>query len=288
MKGAKKKLGKADFIEEDIILNDDMKRIIVVNEPRRLSFIFVALCTKGHASYTVDTLEQRVTENDVIIITDRHVIDDCSVSDDLEGMCMMISVKYFYEIIRNVSELSSLMLFAKNHPVMRLSDHEAEMFKNYFWLMKDKVADTQNHFRRDVVSTLMLSMVYDLGNVIYRGQQSRESRHSRADAIFSAFIQLLEENFRSQRHIAWYADQLCVSPKYLSETVKNVSKRNPKEWIESYVTLEIKVLLKSSTKTIKEIASALGFANQSFLGSYFKNRTGMSPVAYRRKANNDK
>jgi len=280
---AKEKLKYGEFIEDDIILNDDMKKIVVATGPRRMTFILVALCTKGQAHYTVDTQEQIVNKNDVIIITDRHVVDNCTVSSDLEGMCMMISVKFFYEVVRNVSEVSSLLLFAKNHPVVTLEKHEAEMFKSYFYLMKNKAADTENHFRRDVVRTLMLAMVYDLGNVIYRDQQFNTQRRTRADAIFTKFIQMVEENFKHERRIGWYANQLCITPKYLSETVKQASKRTPNEWIDNYVTLEVRVLLKNSTKTIKEIATELCFPNQSFLGKFFKKHVGISPSAYRRK-----
>ena len=76
---------------------------------------------------------------------------------------------------------------------------------------------------------------------------------------------------------------MCITAKYLSETVKQVSKRTPNEWIDSYVTLEVRVLLKNSTKAIKEIALELNFPNQSFLGKFFKEHVGMSPSAYRKK-----
>lgn len=281
MTAAKENLSHSDFIEGDIILYDDMQKMVVASEPRRMTFILVALCVRGKARYTVDTQEQTVEKDDVIIITDRHVVDNSEVSPDLQGLCMMISVPFFYEIVKNVSEMSSLLLLAKNHPVMKLSEAEAEVFQNYFYLLKAKVADTQNHFRRDVVRTLILAMVYDLGNVIYRGQMI-DKNNSRADAIFTNFIQLVEDNFKRERRVRWYANQLCITPKYLSETVKRVSKRTPNEWIDNYVTLELRVLLKNSSKTIKEITMDLNFPNQSFLGKFFKEHVGMSPSQYRK------
>jgi AraC-like DNA-binding protein len=75
---------------------------------------------------------------------------------------------------------------------------------------------------------------------------------------------------------------MCISPKYLSETIKQISRRTPNEWIDNYVTLEIRVLLRNSTKSIKEIAQDLNFPNQSFLGKYFKEHVGMSPSEYRK------
>ena len=89
-------------------------------------------------------------------------------------------------------------------------------------------------------------------------------------------------NFRSERRVSWYSEQLCISPKYLSETVKNVSKRTPNEWIDAYVTMELRMLLRNTQRSIKEIAQSLNFSNQSFLGKYFKEHVGMSPSEYRR------
>ena len=127
-----------------------------------------------------------------------------------------------------------------------------------------------------------MAMFYELGNVIYRMQQTSYKRQTRADAIFTSFIMLVEDNYKRERRVGWYAEKLCITPKYLSETVKQVSKRTPNEWIDSYVTLEIRVLLKNSTKSIKEVAMEMNFPNQSFLGKYFKEHVGMSPSAYRR------
>ena len=61
-----------------------------------------------------------------------------------------------------------------------------------------------------------------------------------------------------------------------------MSKSKPTDWIDDYVTLEIKLMLKNTTKSIKEIAQELNFSSQSFLGKYFKDRVGVSPKEYRK------
>ena len=125
-------------------------------------------------------------------------------------------------------------------------------------------------------------MFYDMSNVIWRIEQNTTELHVRAEEIFSKFIQLLEQNFRSERRVSWYAQQLEITPKYLSETVKMASKRTPNEWIESYVVLELRVLLNNSTLNIKQITEKMNFANQSFLGKYFKEHVGVSPTEFRK------
>ena len=275
-------LGASGYIEDDILLLDKLNEAPIPREPRRMNMIVVALCLKGKAQYTIDTQEQLVRKNDVLIISERHVMDNFMASPDLEGLAIILSARCFRDVIQNVSDISSLFLFSKNHPVINFTQKEADVFISYFNLIKQKMTDTDNLFRRDVVRSLMLAMFYDLSNVIYRTRQSSDNRQTRADIIFTKFIHLVEGNYKRERRVGWYAEQLCITPKYLSETVKQVSRLTPNEWIDNYVILEIRVLLKNSTRSIKEIAMEMNFPNQSFLGKFFKERVGMSPSEYRK------
>lgn len=277
----KDKVGKG-FIEDDIIVSDKMGELPIPNEPRRLNFILIAICKRGQAQFCVDTQERLVQQNDVLIVTDRHVVDSYKGSYDLEGMGMIISPNFFSEIVRNVSDISTLMLFAKNHPVVSLKPEEISVFEEYYYLIQKKVADKEHQFRIPLIKTLILAMFYDLSNVIYRVQQSSSSRKTRTDTIFTEFIRMLETNFRQERRVKWYAEQQFITSKYLSESVKKASKLTPTEWIDKYVTLEVRVLLKNTTKSIKEISDELHFPNQSFFGKYFKEHVGMSPSEYRK------
>lgn len=178
--------------------------------------------------------------------------------------------------------MSSLFFFARSHPVSELYDEEVTTFKDYFNMLASKMDYTSHHFRRDVVRMTIATMIYDLGNVIYRIINSDERKKGRAEVIFTDFIELLEMNFRTERRVGWYAQQLCITPKYLSETIRQISQRTPNEWIDNYVIMELRVLLKNSRKSIKQIAQEMNFPNQSFLGKYFKEHVGMSPMSYRR------
>ncbi len=275
-------LGDSGSIENEILLLDKLNEAPIPQEPRRMEIIVVALCLKGKAQYTIDTQEQMVKRNDVLIITDRHILDNFMASPDLEGLAIILSVEFFRAAIQKVSDFSSLFLFSKDHPVVSLSQAEADIFVSYFNMLKEKMADTEHRYRRDLVRTILLAMFYDLSNVIFRIQQRSDTHQTRADILFSRFIHLLEKNYKHERRVGWYAEQMCITPKYLSETIKQVSKRTPNEWIDNYVMLEIRVLLKNTTKSIKQIAQEMHFPNQSFLGKFFKEHVGMSPSEYRK------
>lgn len=270
-------------IGDDLLLFSEFGDVPAPDVPKRLDCVLVGMCLKGEARYTVDTEERSVKSNDVIIVSEGQVLNNVWMSDDLSGIAIMMSVNFLNEVVQGVHDLSSLFLFSRTHPVFGLRADEVDNILTYFNLIKSKVADSDHHFRSDVVRSLMAAMIYDISHVMYGVRQGGDKKQTRAESIFTEFILLVEQNFRTERRVSWYAEQLCITPKYLSETVKGVSRRTPNEWIDKYVTLELRVQLKNTSKSIKEIARELKFPNQSFLGKYFKEHVGMSPSAYRKE-----
>lgn len=268
-------------LDDDLLLSDQINKAPMPSEPRKMNFILIGLCTKGQISYRMDTEELVVHAGELLVVSERHVIDGYKCSDDMEGLCIMMSVDFFHEIIKSVHDVSSLFVFARMQPVMKLEADEIATFTEYFQFIKQKISDNHNHFRKDLIRTLMLAMFYDVGNVIYRVKNFDESL-LRSEKVFTRFLKMVEENCKRERRVSWYAQQLNITPKYLSTAVKRISGRTAVEWIESYVTMELRVLLKNSTKSIKEITEELNFPNQSFLGKYFKEHVGMTPSAYRK------
>ena len=268
-------------LDDDLLLSDQINLAPMPRDPRKMSFILIGLCTKGQIKYRMDTEEQTVEAGDLLVVSERHIIEEYKPSSDMEGLCIMMSVDFFHEIIKTVHDVSSLFVFARMRPILKLQPEEIETFKEYFQFIKQKLSDNHNHFRKDLIRTLMLAMFYDVGNVIYRVKNFNESLMS-SEKVFTAFLKMVEENCRKERRVAWYAQQLQITPKYLSQAVKRVSGQAAVEWIENYVTMELRVMLKNSSLSIKEIANEMNFPNQSFLGKYFKEHTGMTPSAYRK------
>lgn len=276
--------GNATYMEEGLVLTNRISDASIADSPSCQQFILMALCRKGSAHYSINTREQTITVGDLLFISERHIVDNYVASPDFECLSIMVSTNFYHSFVQNVKNVSSLLLFSMNNPVVSLTSDEISVYTNYYEKIREKMTDIQHHYRVDVVKSLLLAMFYDMSNVIWRVEQSSQKTQRRADAIFANFIRLLEQNFRTERRVAWYAQQLNISPKYLSEITKNVSKRTANEWIDNYVMLEIRVLLKNTTKSIKEIADELNFPNQSFLGKYFKEHMNVSPSAYRRDA----
>ena len=269
-------------IDNDLILFEDITKVPLPNSPSRMKALFLALCTSGHAQYTVDTKMHEVSAGDVIIISEEQVVADYKLSDNCKGIALIMSYNFFQNIVSGIHELSPLFLFARTHPVFHLDDNQTKALENDIEHIKEKIADVGHRFRRELVVTMLKALIIDMSNIIYQFQQVGDEMQTRAEVIFRDFIQAVEKNYRTERRVSWYAQQLCITSKYLSETVRTVSRRTPSDWIDSYVTRELRVMLRNSTMSIKQIADELNFANQSVLGKYFKEHVGMSPSKFRK------
>lgn len=269
-------------IEKELLLYDQKIGLPTITEAGKLKCIILAFCTQGEISYTINTVAHKVGSGDVLIANAGEVIGNYRASADCSGACLAMSPDFFQEVVSGFRELSALFLFAKRYPVFHITDRQISQLEGYFMKIKEKVIDLEHRFRRELVTTLIKVLIYDTCNTIYAKQEVEKVNGTRAETIFAEFIRLVEKHFRRERRVSSYAAKLCLTPKYLSETVKAVSQRSPSEWIEYYVMMEIRVLLKNSRMSIKEIADALNFPNQSFLGKYFKEHYGMSPTQYRR------
>lgn len=280
--GVKQKY-KLSHIDDDLMLLDNISDMPMPNGPRRNKDIIVALCLQGGIHYTANTEEYHVEPGDAIIISDGFVIDNYKADKGSAGIGIMMTYSFFQEIVKGVHELSALFLFSRSHPVFRLLPAEMLNVQNYFKLIKEKVDDTGNHFRKDVVRMLISAMIYDISNAIYRIQHNNDRKQTRAEKIFTEFIKLVEQHYRHERRVGWYSQQLCITSKYLSEIIKQVSRRTPNEWIDNYVIMEMRVQLSNTTKSIKKIAEDMHFPNQSSMGKFFKEHVGLSPMAYRKR-----
>lgn len=250
-------------------------------ECRQMECTFVGVCLSGEGTYSVGTVKHNVKPNDVLFIGEGQVLGDIKTSKGIVGEAMLISHSLLYEIIHDVHDVTNLFVFAREHPVISLTSNETTMFKDYLSMLAMKMDDESHLFRRQIAGTILATMVYELCNITRRLVTNHNKQQSKSQDVFEKFVKLVEQNFRHERRVSWYSEQLGISPKTLLEMVKRVSQRTPNEWLDIYTTLEIRLLLRHTSKSIKEIADELHFGTQSSLGKFFREHVGISPSNYR-------
>ena len=145
-------------------------------------------------------------------------------------------------------------------------------------------ADVPN--KRECISSLISSLLYLSEGVFNHRLDSARNQtaapSSRAEDIFGKFVRLLSEHHLRERTVSFYAEKLCLSPKYFSKLIKSASGRSAPDWIDSFVVMEAKNFLRYSDMSIKEIVYRLHFTDQPTFTKFFKAHTGMTPAQFRK------
>ena len=165
--------------------------------------------------------------------------------------------------------------------VFKNNEQEKQMQEVFAKTVKHVLKQTDNPFRLQMVQHVMMAIFYASDKPQSISNNSDVIR-TNADLLTKQFLELVKENFRKERQLKFYADELCITPRYLSRVVKECSGSSAADWIERYVVLEARALLKSTSMNIQQISDSLNFPSQTFFGKYFKRRVGMSPKEYRR------
>jgi len=164
--------------------------------------------------------------------------------------------------------------------LIKVREDEMKNILDYHYFILDK-SQTEHPYRERILQKLLYALIIAVGGLysihfIFDGKQSTHKRR-----IVERFFQLLFEYSREKKNVAFFADKLCLSPKYVSTLILKHTGRPILSWVNMFVTLYAKHLLKSTNMTILQISDDLGFPNPSFFGKFFKRETGVTPGEYR-------
>jgi AraC-like DNA-binding protein len=205
----------------------------------------------------------------------------------IDAYILFVSTKFLVDININLNAINIRSLIEKRSPVMRITEAEASKIMRCFELLDLNARDEDEtvfsvNIARSVIATIFYQMLQFNFMRISREADNPEETRSRRSSYVRDFMRLVHLNYTKHRTVAFYADKLFISPKYLTVLVKEATGRSAADWINEFVIIEAKNLLRFSGKNVQQVAYALSFTNQSSFGKYFKHLTGMSPSEYQK------
>ena len=244
-------------------------------------FVFI-LCLRGHAAISIDGRSYNLYPDNVLICHPNIVLGESMSSMDFEFRGVVLSKDYLQRLpLVSTDNMWDVMMFFEKAPVLSLTPDEVKDFCRYYDLIRPRLADTHLRYREELLSALLTALLYELSNIISRFADFRPQPFSAGSNVFRNFLSLLSSSYPKSRSVAYYADKLCLTPKYLSTVCKEVSGETASELINRYVVKDIEFLLKQRGKSVKGICNELEFPNLSFFGRYVKKHLGLSPKLYR-------
>jgi AraC-like DNA-binding protein len=178
-------------------------------------------------------------------------------------------------------------LEVQKNPVLEITHEECDELIHIVHELGREMNRTESGFlHKEIIQCYFSLLLARIGEIIHtrlksKIEETNPSAKSRNEEYLSRFMEVLAKHYQEERSLGFYASKLCITPKDLTTIIKRTSGRSAAEWIDEYVTLEAKNLLRYSTMSIQEVAFYLHFPNQSFFGKYFKHQTGYTPSAYK-------
>ena len=252
-----------------------------LNSPFRIKFTIILVCLNGSLKIRVRMKECLLSRGSMLLITEGTIGEFLEVSGRVN--VLMIAFSRFFKVMEPGFRPSMEILDkVHKHPCLSLNEQELKDIMAIYKIMRHRMEDRDFQANEELATSCLTTLFYYVSQHIADGCLHKVSGPGRSTAIHNEFLDLVENHSLSHRDLAFYADRLCITTKYLSRVVSAASGRSPKEWINMRVMLEAEVLLRNKSRSIQEISDILGFPNQSFFGTYFKKEKGLSPSAYRR------
>lgn len=241
----------------------------------------ILFCRRGSATVTVDQLRDRVTRDTLLLLLPGSILHLNERTDDFRVRFCAFSLELFSEAAYRLDP--SFFHILHEHAIIRLPDRIIEGVRNWFQMASYTYRDRGNIFRNTIIRNRLQNVLLEAFDKTQRFAPDVHSQTgtTRQADLFQRFVALVHEHCTEQREVAFYADRLCISTRYLSTIIRSVAHSTAKEFIDRSVVLEIKMLLGSTELSVQEIAYRLHFPDQSYLGRFFMKHTGVSPTEFR-------
>ena len=277
-------LGLEQLPSDSIIIGDDLALVnfnnnrpaYATHEPYKLQHAAICICTAGSCSIKVNLQHYDVESPMLVTLMPGQIVEGIDYSPNFDGITIVLS-KRFIDML-NLPGWQQQYMTLFNNPVNAISQETLRNLQIFYTILHKAASDEENPFRLQVIENLIRVFFY---GGVSKFRKLEGSAASSKNNIVERFMELVQEHYREERLIGFYADKLCITPKYLSKLIKEHTGRSAGEWIDNHVILEARAMLQSSDMTIQQIAASLNFPNQSFFGKYFKRATGLSPKQYR-------
>lgn len=275
--------GKATYADGDIVIFDSVHDDKVYNIVQ-LDFVMICHCAKGRIQLNINDKEYTASEGDFIICPPNTILDKVMISPDFQSRFIGLSHSAIQHSLHISKNMWNMILYIAKNPVIHQPTDRQQLFIKYYDLLSIKLNQAQHPYYKEVMQSLLQSIFYELCSIIQPHiiEPTLNSGLRQGTLLFKRFLKLLSQSDGRERSVSKFADELCVTPKYLSTVTKIASGKTALQWIHEHVTETISRQLRYSDKSIKEIADELNFPNLSFFGKFVRIHLGMSPTEYRK------
>lgn len=251
--------------------------LLVAGQPYRLTEGRIIYLRTGYVHMYANLRELTITAHQLVVASPGTVFQIIEISPDCD-LSMLGFVNSYMEGWQK-EELLTNFLHGRIYFRMTLDESAEQRLETMLSLVWDVVHDTPSS--KKTIQSLLSALFHQITYFREKDHSAEQSKTSRQEEVFNRFLDLINKYAIHERSVPFYADRLCLTPRYLSTLIRQFSHRTVMDWINEAIILEAKIMLRHSDKLVYQIANELDFPNPSFFSKYFRRMTGKTPLEYR-------
>ncbi len=256
-----------------------------IRYPFRADAFFIFIVTESSLHIKLNLFDYHLQKNDLLVIGPNTVRQFIGAEDGCSLTGVMFTPDFLMQSSIPKKYYGAFDFFAASgSPHLGLEQAETDELMELIALLhkKNQSAGAVGEYQDEVVRHHFIAFLFELASLHRKYHAEEKIKLTRKEDLVKRFLKLLPEHTRKERSLQFYADHLFVTPKYLSQTVKEVSGKTAGEFIDEMVMMEAKVLLSDLSLSVAQVSEELFFSDQFFFSKFFKNHAGITPSAYRK------
>lgn len=253
-----------------------------INKRRFRGWCLHMICHDGEGSFVFNDRCHHIKRNDVVILILPEKVSNPAPHADLRIEFFAAPYKFLNAQLpsNNFGIGGGITLF--HEPVIPLTENDARRFTEDIHRLRDRMEDTAHLFYRELMGSLCQTMMYDLFDFHSKHVGTLDATN-RTGYIVKELMKMLRMGAcRTHREVAYYAERLNVTSKYLSDTVRRATGNSVTSFIDRYTVPMLKEYLEDSTLSLMQIADTMNFSSTSYFSRYVFRHLGMTPSRYRK------
>lgn len=280
------------YYEDDFIILNDIRKLAACDIPLNVlveDTNLVLYCAAGRLKLDVNLVSYELHERQILICPPKAELTNYEISEDCYCHGLSLSTNTLQGALKNNIGLWNKCIYVDKVNTLTLSEEGENLWIKYYDVLAGKIMSEEiNSYDGFIIKSLIYAVVLELcGRMLLNASDVLKQRMTQntkqSSVIFRNYLDLLNNTPVKYHPVEYYANQLCVTPKYLANVCKQESGKSAIVWIQERVIQDIQFLLAKPELSLKEIAEQTGFDTVSLFGRFVRKYLGSSPRDLRKK-----
>ena len=276
------------YSDNEIVIVDSIQQFTEISTAH-VAMNAVVICTSGKAQAQMNGIQMELYKNQIAIIPQNVTVTDVMISPDFDLKGLFLTNRILRSFLNEKISIWNDMMYIHRQHIVTMDEDEILFYTHFYDMLTLAIErGKENPYHTEIIQALLRSAILGLCGtmkwMLSPGNQLSTDHNplSTSDSYFQRFLDLLHASDVKHRTVEAYANDLCISPKYLTTICKKNSGKTANEWIKEHVLEDIRYYLKQTDLSMKQICDRLGFPNPSFFGKFVKDHFGMTPMEFRK------